>query len=61
MSPPAANVAVRQRFWTLPSWTDSPTVPTPLVYADCVASDDPARPKQPYDSEALMKPLRRLD
>jgi hypothetical protein len=35
------NVEIRQRFWSRQLGQDAPTVPTPLIYADLVASGDP--------------------
>jgi len=35
------NVEIRKRFWSFPLPQDSPVVPTPLIYADLLASGDP--------------------
>ena len=34
------NVEIRQHFWSFPPQRDMPTVPTPLIYADLIASGD---------------------
>ena len=39
--PDGANLVLRHRFWNMPAWQQSPAVPTPLIYADLVAGDDP--------------------
>jgi hypothetical protein len=55
------NVVVRKRFWNFGQESESLIVPTPLVYADLVASADPRQLEaatQLRDKDAL---LRRLD
>jgi alkylation response protein AidB-like acyl-CoA dehydrogenase len=55
------NVEVRQHFWHLPADL-SLTVPTPLIYADLVASADPRLAEAAADlreSDALLRPLDR--
>ena len=64
MRPPgeaSANVALRRRFWNVPDWNKSVTVPSPLVYADLVASDDPRQLEAAVRLRQTDDLLRRLD
>ena len=60
-SDPTANVAIRHRFWNVPEWNKSITVPTPLIYADLVASDDPRQVEAAVRLREADELLRRLD
>jgi hypothetical protein len=54
------SVEVRQRFWLLPA-DPSLTVPTPLIYADLVASGDPRLAEAAADLRESDALLQRLD
>jgi hypothetical protein len=54
------SVEIRQRFWHLPA-DSSPTVPTPLVYGDLIASGDPRLAEAAADLRENDALLRRLD
>lgn len=55
------NVEVRQRFWTAPDRPSDLVVPSPLIYADLVASGEPRQ----LEAAAYLREhdalLRRLD
>lgn len=55
------NVEIRERFWNFPQPSSQLTVPTPLIYADLVASADPRQ----LEAAAYLRDhddlLRRLD
>ncbi len=64
MRPPreaSANVALRRRFWNVADWNKSVTVPSPLVYADLVASEDPRQVEAAVRLRETDDVLRRLD
>jgi hypothetical protein len=54
------DVEIRQLFWHLPA-DPSLTVPTPLIYADLVASADPRLTEAAADLRENDALLRRLD
>ncbi|WP_433298993.1 type IV toxin-antitoxin system AbiEi family antitoxin [Actinoplanes sp. CA-030573] len=54
------NVAIRERFWRLPA-DPVDTVPSPLVYADLVASADPRLIEAAADLRRNDELLGRLD
>src|SRR5262249_50409929 len=55
------NVEIRERFWDLPDATTQPTVPTPLVYADLIASGEPRQVEAATKLRERDDLLRRLD
>jgi hypothetical protein len=55
------DVEVRQRFWHLDDRREELTVPTPLVYADLVASADPRQLEAAAHLRGHDDLLRRLD
>ena len=57
----SANVALRRRFWNVPDWNKSVTVPSPLVYADLVATEDPRQVEAAVRLRQTDELLRRLD
>lgn len=58
--PESANLILRHRFWTMPAWQNSPAVPTPLIYADLAASDDPRLAEAATRLRETDELLRRL-
>lgn len=54
------NVEIRERFWSSRLQHDAPTVPTPLVYADLVASGDPREIEAAEYLRENNEVLRRL-
>jgi len=59
-APDAGDVEIRERFWSLQLQPDSPTVPTPLIYADLVASGDPREIEAAEYLRENDEALRRL-
>jgi hypothetical protein len=57
---PDGNVEIRNRFWNSPTPASQSTVPTPLVYADLVASGDPRQLAAARDLREHDELLRRL-
>ena len=55
-----ANVEIRERFWSFQLQQDAPTVPTPLIYADLVASGDPREIEAAEYLRENDEALRRL-
>ena len=60
-APESGNVEVRQRFWTLASDRTDIVVPSPLIYADLVASGDPRQLEAAAHLREHDALLRRLD
>lgn len=58
--PESANLILRHRFWHMPAWQKSPVVPTPLIYADLAASDDPRLAEAATRLRETDELLRRL-
>lgn len=54
------NVEIRRRFWNFSSQSAEPTVPTPLVYADLLASGDPRQQEAADYLRKNNEALRRL-
>jgi len=57
----AASVAIRRKFWHVAAWDESITVPSPLVYADLLASDDPRQTEAALRLRMTDELLRRLE
>lgn len=55
------TIEVRHRFWHLPEQPASLTTPTPLVYADLIASADPRLVEAAAQLRERDELLRRLD
>jgi hypothetical protein len=55
------NVEIRERFWSLPDARTQATVPTPLVYADLIASGEPRLLEAATKLRERDDLLRRLD
>jgi hypothetical protein len=55
------TIEVRQRFWHLPEYPASLTTPTPLVYADLIATADPRLLEAAAQLRERDELLRRLD
>lgn len=55
-----ATVEIRERFWFFLSPKPSPTVPTPLVYADLLATGDPRAAEAARYLQEHDEVLRRL-
>jgi hypothetical protein len=55
------DVEIRQRFWRLPDEQQGLTVPSPLVYADLIASAEPRQVEAAVHLREQDALLRRLD
>jgi hypothetical protein len=55
------NVEIRKRFWNFPGSRAQLTVPSPLIYADLIASGDPRQLEAAADLREHDELLRRLD
>lgn len=55
------NVEIRQRFWSFGEHSPQLTVPTPLIYADLIASTDPRQHEAAEDLRRGDEVLRRID
>lgn len=58
--PDTANLVLRHRFWDMPAWQQFHTVPTPLIYADLAAGDDPRLAEAATRLRDTDELLRRL-
>ena len=54
------NVEIRKRFWNVPRMASQALVPTPLIYADLVASGDPRLLEAAAEMREHDDGLRRL-
>lgn len=59
--PGDGNVVIRRRFWRVPWWENEMTVPSPLIYADLVVSDDPRQAEAAVHLRTHDDLLRRFD